>query len=88
MAYYFFMGYDMLPVPPEKMSIRIRGKNRTINLINDGEANLIKSPGLTDISFTVLLPNNQYDFSDYNSALKATALGAVSYTHLTLPTIA
>lgn len=78
MAYYFFLGYDMLPVPPEKMSIRIRGKNKTISLINEGEANLIKSPGLTDISFTVLLPNNQYSFSDYNSSLKATALGALS----------
>ena len=78
MAYYFFLGYDMLPVPPEKMSIRIRGKNRTISLINEGEANLIKTPGLTDISFTVLLPNSSYDFSDYNSSLKSTVMNAVS----------
>lgn len=78
MAYYFFLGYDMLPVPPEKMSLRVRGKNKTISLINEGEVNLIKTPGLTDISFTVLLPNRSYDFSDYNSSLASAALGAVS----------
>ena len=56
MSYYFFLGETMLPVPPPSMNTRINGKNKTINLINEGEVNLIKAPGLTEISFEFLLP--------------------------------
>lgn len=52
MSYYFFLGNTMLPVPPPRMNTKINGKNKTINLINEGEVNLIKMPGLTEISLT------------------------------------
>lgn len=67
MAYYFFMGEKMLPVAPGKLSVKINNGNKTINLINDGEVNLLKNAALTEIAFDVLLPNNEYPFADYNS---------------------
>lgn len=71
MSYYFFLGNTMLPVPPPKMDTRINGKNKTINLINEGEVNLIKTPGLTEISFDFLLPNSKYPFANYDSSLQS-----------------
>ena len=38
------------------MTVKIKGKNKTINLINEGEANLIKDAGLTEISFDARFP--------------------------------
>lgn len=69
MAYYFFLGDTMLPVPPSKMNIKINNKNKTINLINEGEVNIIKAAGLTEISFDARLPNNKYPFANYDTSL-------------------
>lgn len=69
MAYYFFLGTAMLPVPPPKMSIKVKNKNKTIDLINEGEVNLITSPGLTEISFDARLPNTNYPFANYDTSL-------------------
>jgi len=65
MSYYFFMDKTQLPVPPAKMQIKITNKNKTLNLINDGEVNILKSAGLTDVSFDVLLPNVKYPWANY-----------------------
>ena len=62
MAYYFFFGDTMIPVPPPKMSLKINNKDKTINLINEGEAAILKTPGLTSLSFTLMLPNTNYPF--------------------------
>lgn len=77
MSYYFFIGDTMLPVPPAKMSIKIKGKNKTIDLINEGEVNIIKKAGLTEIAFDARLPNRPYPFADYDTSLKAAAAGAL-----------
>ncbi len=69
MSYYFFIGDTMLPIPPEKMNIKIKGKNKTVALINEGEVNIIKQPGLTEISFDARLPNKRYPFADYDTSL-------------------
>lgn len=66
MAYYFFINDKLLPVPPPKMNVRINNKNTTLNLINEGEVNVIKTPGLTEISFEAMLPNQWYPFSTYD----------------------
>ena len=71
--YYFFMGMLQLPVPPDKMSLSIKGKNKTINLINEGECNLIKTPGLSEISFDVRLPNQDYPWAAYDNSLAMAA---------------
>lgn len=71
--YYFFLGMLQLPVPPASMSVSIKGKNKTINLINEGECNLIKTPGLTEISFDIRLPNQQYPWASYDNSLAMAA---------------
>lgn len=68
MSYYFFIGTTMLPVPPAKMSIKVKNKNKTIDLINEGEINIIKNPGLTEISFDARLPNADYPFANYDTS--------------------
>lgn len=65
--YYFFVDDVMLPVPPAKMDVRFNNKNKTIDLINEGEVNVIKAQGLTDISFEVMLPNQYYPFAMYEN---------------------
>lgn len=62
MAYDFFLGNLQLPVPPAKLSIKINGANQTMTLIDEGEINVLKKAGLTDLSFTALLPNGDYPF--------------------------
>ena len=65
MAYDFYMDSMLLPVAPSKLNINIDNKNKTLVLINDGEVNILKKPGLTDISFTALLPQVKYPFAVY-----------------------
>lgn len=67
MAYKFYMDKVLLPVPPSKMTTKISNKNKTVTLINDGEVSILKSQGLTEISFDLLLPNVEYPFADYKS---------------------
>jgi hypothetical protein len=52
-----------LSVAPGKLAVKINGRNKTVTLINDGEINILKQAGLTDISFTALLPNAAYPFA-------------------------
>jgi len=63
--YLFYLGDTQFPVAPSKMQIKINNKNKTMTLINEGEINLLKIPGLTDIAFDVLLPNVKYPFAKY-----------------------
>lgn len=65
MAFLFYLNDVLLPVAPSKLDISIENKNDTIVLINDGEINILKKPGLTDISFDILLPNVKYPFAVY-----------------------
>lgn len=67
MAYKFYIDKVLLPVPPSKMTTKISNKNKTVTLINDGEVSILKSQGLTEISFDLLLPNVEYPFADYKS---------------------
>lgn len=56
MAYDFYLGKVLLPVPPEKLQLKINNANKTCTLINEGEINMLKTPGLTDIDFEFELP--------------------------------
>ncbi|MDE5995684.1 MAG: LysM peptidoglycan-binding domain-containing protein [Eubacterium sp.] len=67
MAYYFYMGKMLCPVAPSKLQLNIGNKNNTITLMNDGEINILKQAGLTEISFDLLLPNVKYPFAVYKS---------------------
>ena len=64
--YIFFMGDVPLPVTPGKLQIKTKNQNKTINLINEGEVNLLKSPGLREISFDAMIPQVRYPFAYYS----------------------
>jgi len=63
--YLFYLGGLLLPVAPESMRVKVKNKNKTITLINEGEVSLLKQPGLSEISFSFLLPVVQYPFANY-----------------------
>jgi len=65
--YNFYLDKVLLPVAPSKLSIKINNKNKTMTLINDGEINILKKSGLSDVSFDFLLPNVKYPFAKYKS---------------------
>lgn len=68
--YHFYLNKTLCPVAPSKVEIKIKGQNKTVTLINEGEVNILKNAGLTDISFDVLLPNVKYPFAVYKSGFK------------------
>lgn len=65
MAYKLYMNGVLYPITPSKITIKVNNKNKTINLINEGEVNLLKSVGLTSVEFDLLLPNMKYPFAKY-----------------------
>lgn len=68
--YSFYLDRILLPVAPSKLSIGFKSHNKTLNLMNNGEINILKDPGLLDISFDVLIPNTKYPFSIYESGFE------------------
>lgn len=65
-----YLGSELLPVTPEKISVKIKGQNETFKLINEGEVSVLKAAGLTSSSFTALLPNTEYPFARYLNGFK------------------
>jgi LysM repeat protein len=64
------MGKMLCPIAPSKLTIKIGNKNKTMTLINEGEVNILKQAGLTDVNFDLLLPNVKYPFASYKSGFK------------------
>lgn len=60
MAYKMYIGETLYPITPSKIDTKIKGQNKTLTLINDNEINVLKTPGLTEVSFNLLLPNVKY----------------------------
>ena len=44
MAYTFYLDGVQLPVTPSKLETKIKNNNKTINLINEGDVNVLKLP--------------------------------------------
>ena len=68
--YDVFLDKILLPVTPSKIQLKIKNQNKTINLISEGEVNILRQAGLTDISLTVLIPQVPYPFAKYNSGFQ------------------
>ena len=64
--YRLIIDGQYVPIPPEKISIKVDGDNKTMTLINLGEVNILRNPKLTEISFDLLLPNQYYPFAFYS----------------------
>lgn len=69
-GYDVYLDKTLLPVTPSDITMKINGNNSIVNLINEGEMNILKSPKLTDVSFTALLPNAEYSFAKYISGFQ------------------
>ncbi|HBF4082238.1 LysM peptidoglycan-binding domain-containing protein [Clostridioides difficile] len=68
MAYDFYLDGVQLPIAPGKLEIKTTNKNKTVDLINDGEVNILKTPGLSEISFEAEFTHNKLPF--YRGAFK------------------
>lgn len=55
MAYNCYLDGELMPTPSQ-LKISVKGKNSTIKLLNEGEINLLKLPGLTEISAPFCFP--------------------------------
>ena len=64
--YKFYFNKDVLPVTPRAITTTFKNQNKTITLINEGEVNLPKAPGLTEYSFKFMLPWCNYPFVNMN----------------------
>lgn len=60
MAYEVYIDDMLLPIPPQKIPIKYPGQNKTATLINGEEINLIRPPGLAEISIDIILPQMNY----------------------------
>lgn len=55
---------------PFKLEIKINNANKTLALINEGEINILKKPGLTDIEFTCGIPQVRYPYAVYKEGFR------------------
>lgn len=70
MAYEVYIDDMLLPIPPQKIQIKNSSQNKTVDLINGEEINIIKGYGLSDISFDAVFPQVQYPFSMYDDGFE------------------
>lgn len=62
--YNFYFGSMSLPLTPEKLTVKIKGNNKTLTLVNEGDINFLRAPGLTEITFDAVLPMlGRYSFA-------------------------
>lgn len=60
--YRFYLNDMLLPVTPAEVEFKVNSQNKTVTLMDDGEINIIKPSGLTDIRFEFMLPARWYPF--------------------------
>lgn len=68
--YDVYLGTMLCPIAPQTIQVKVKNKNSTLTLINDGEINILKKAGLTEISFDLLLPNVKHPFAVYKSGFQ------------------
>lgn len=70
MAFDFYIDKMLLPIAPSKLQLKIENQNQAMNLINEGEINILKKPGLTTIEFDAMLPQVKYPFATYKNGFQ------------------
>ena len=63
MAYKMYMDDVLIPITPKKVQMKINNQNKSLTLIGGEEINILKSAGLTDVTFDLLLPQVPYPFA-------------------------
>lgn len=69
--YDVYIGAMLLPVTPQRIETQVRGRSEAIELVNGGEASLIRPAGLADVELTALLPQARHSFARYVSGFIA-----------------
>lgn len=69
--YKIFLNGVRYPIAPGKITVSFGNKNKTYDLLNGGEFNIPKTPGLAEYSFELLLPVSQYPFAVYEDGFKS-----------------
>lgn len=69
-GYDFYLGRCLLPVTPSKLTVQINNANETVTLIDEGEINILRQAGLTEIEFECTIPQVQYPFAVYPSGFQ------------------
>lgn len=67
-GYDFYLKKCLLPVTPEKLSIKVNNANKTVTLINEGEINILKKAELTDIEFECEIPQVKRPYAVYTNS--------------------
>lgn len=62
--FYFDTPYGLLtfPITPSELKISNGSNNKVVNLINEGDVNILKSPSLMDIEFEARFPMRRYPY--------------------------
>ncbi len=65
--FYFKTDYNTnvltFPITPGELTIKSGSNNEVINLINEGDINVLKSPSLTEVEFEARFPMRQYPYA-------------------------
>lgn len=69
MAYEVYIDDMLLPIPPQKIPIKYPGQNKTVTLINGEEINLVRPPGLAEISIDVVIPQMDYPCAVWDGSI-------------------
>ena len=69
MAYEVYIDDMLLPIPPQKIPVKYPGNNETVTLINGEEANIIRPPGLAEISIDVIIPQMRYPSAVWDGSI-------------------
>lgn len=64
--YKFYLDGVLLPLAPESLTMKIKDKDETVDLMNGGTLSILNSPGLTTFDFDFLLPANKLPFAQYD----------------------
>lgn len=57
--YIVYFGAVPFPLAPERIKTTINGRNETVDLLNEGQVNILRSPGLSEFEFDLFIPHDR-----------------------------
>ncbi len=70
-AYDVYINNARLPFPPNNIEIKHKSRNETVDLAHGGEFNVIKFPGLAELTMNVIIPHKDSDLTKQVKYTKA-----------------
>lgn len=61
-GYYVYLDKCLLPITPGKISFETGNSNKSVDLIDGGEVNILNVPKLTAVQFSFIIPQSSYPF--------------------------